>query len=128
VTVAKKVMTIDDSAAIRELVKITLTPKGYEVAQASDGKQALDVLANFVPDMIICDYNMPHMGGIEFVRTVKDSEAYKAYNQIPIVMLTSETSEQRRTEGQLAGAKAWMVKPFRGDRLLAVVEKIIGSA
>lgn len=125
---AKKVMVVDDSRTIRQLVSVTLEAAGYEVNTAEDGKMALDKVVSFNPNLIICDVNMPNLNGIEFVRAMKNDASYEAFKFAPIVMLTTESSEEKRTEGQLAGASAWMVKPFLPARVLSVVEKIIGVA
>jgi len=124
---AKKVMIVDDSKMIRQLVRVTLEGAHYEVGEADDGKAALQKLLEFSPNMIICDVNMPNLNGLEFVKAVKSEEAYGAHKLIPIVMLTTETSEEKRNMGQTSGAKAWMVKPFQPERVLSVVEKIIGG-
>lgn len=123
---AKKIMVIDDSKPIRQLVSFTLEGAKYEVCTATDGQDALTKVPGFSPNLIICDVNMPNMGGIDFVRTIKNGEQFAPYRFTPIVMLTTESSEKKRSEGQLAGAKAWMVKPFLPERLLSVVEKIVG--
>lgn len=120
-------MVIDDSKPIRQLVSFTLEGAKYEVCAAVDGQDALTKVPGFSPNLIICDVNMPNMGGIDFVRTIKNGEQFAQYRSTPIVMLTTESSEKKRSEGQLAGAKAWMVKPFLPERLLSVVEKIVGG-
>lgn len=123
----KKVLTVDDSVTIRKLVTMTLESADYEVLTATDGQDALSKLKDFMPDLILCDINMPNMGGLAFVRAVKQSEEYKDYKYTPIVMLTTENEDKMRNAGQEAGASAWVVKPFMPERLLKVVEKIIGA-
>jgi len=124
---SKKIMIIDDSKPIRQLVSLTLEAAKYEVLTAEDGRDALSKVPTFQPNLIICDVNMPNMNGIDFVKAMKSEAAYDEFKFIPIVMLTTESSEQKKNEGQVAGAKAWMVKPFLPERLLAVVEKIVGT-
>src|SRR5262245_23024323 len=109
---SKRVLIVDDSKPIRQLVSFTLEGAKYEVCVAEDGQDALSKVASFSPNIIICDVNMPNLSGLEFVKALKSTAAYDAYKFTPVVMLTTESSEKRRTQGQMAGAKAWMVKPF----------------
>jgi len=119
---AKKILVIDDSASLREVVSIALQGAGYEVVQAADGKQALDKLDGSRVHLAICDVNMPVMDGIAFVKEVKKRQEYRF---MPIIMLTTESRESRKQEGQMAGAKAWVVKPFRPEQMLHAVAKLI---
>ena len=119
---AKKILVIDDSASLREVVSIALQGAGYEVVQAADGKQALDKLDGSRIHLAICDVNMPVMDGISFVKEVKKRQEYRF---LPIIMLTTESRESRKQEGQMAGAKAWVVKPFRPEQMLHAVAKLI---
>ena len=119
---AKKILVIDDSASLREVVSIALHGAGYEVVQAADGKQALDKLDGSRIHLAICDVNMPVMDGISFVKEVKKRQEYRF---LPIIMLTTESRESRKQEGQMAGAKAWVVKPFRPEQMLHAVSKLI---
>jgi two-component system chemotaxis response regulator CheY len=119
---AKKILVIDDSASLREVVSIALQGAGYEVIQAADGKQALDRLDGGRIHLAICDVNMPVMDGISFVKEVKKRQEYRF---LPIIMLTTESRESRKQEGQMAGAKAWVVKPFRPEQMLHAVAKLI---
>lgn len=119
---AKKILVIDDSASLREVVSIALQGAGYEVVQAADGKQALDHLDGSRIHLAICDVNMPVMDGISFVKEVKRRQEYRF---LPIIMLTTESRESRKQEGQMAGAKAWVVKPFRPEQMLHAVAKLI---
>ena len=119
---AKKILVIDDSASLREVVSIALQGAGYEVVQAADGKQALDKLDGSRIHLAICDVNMPVMDGISFV---KEAKKLPAYRFMPIIMLTTESRESRKQEGQMAGAKAWVVKPFRPEQMLHAVAKLI---
>lgn len=118
----KRIMVIDDSVSLREVVGISLRGAGYEVTEACDGKDALAKLNGSRFHLMICDVNMPVMDGISFVREVKQLPRHRF---VPIIMLTTESRESRKTEGQLAGAKAWVVKPFRPDQMLQAVAKLI---
>jgi two-component system, chemotaxis family, chemotaxis protein CheY len=117
----KTIMIVDDSASMRQVVSIALKGAGYTVLEGSDGKDALSRLSGQKVHLIISDVNMPNMDGIAFVREVKQLPAYKF---TPVLMLTTESEEGKKREGQAAGARAWMVKPFKADQLLAAVQKL----
>lgn len=119
---AKTVMIVDDSASIRQVVGIALKGAGYDVIEAADGKDALGKLNGQKVHLIISDVNMPNMDGISFVKEVKQLPSYKF---TPVIMLTTESQESRKQEGQAAGAKAWVVKPFQPAQMLAAVSKLI---
>jgi two-component system chemotaxis response regulator CheY len=120
--VAKKIMVIDDSASLRESVLEALAGAGYEVLGAADGKEALGMLDGRRVDLMICDVHMPRMDGITFV---KEAKRLPDYRFVPIIMLTTESSERKREAGQMAGAKAWVVKPFRPEQILHAVSKLV---
>ncbi|MDK2777806.1 MAG: response regulator [Pseudomonadota bacterium] len=119
---AKTVMVVDDSASLRQVVAIALRGAGYEVLEACDGKDALSKLSGQKIHLIISDVNMPNMDGITFVRELKKNPAYKF---TPVIMLTTESQEQKKKEGQAAGARAWVVKPFQPAQMLSAVSKLI---
>lgn len=119
---AKTVMVVDDSSSVRQVVSIALKGAGYEVIEASDGKDALAKLTGQKVHLMISDVNMPNMDGITFVKEVKKLPAYKF---TPIIMLTTESQEAKKQEGQAAGARAWVVKPFQPAQMLAAVSKLI---
>ena len=119
---AKKILVIDDSASLREVVSIALHNAGYVVLQAADGKRALEKLDECRVNLAICDVNMPVMDGISFVKEVRKRADCRF---LPIIMLTTESRESRKEEGQMAGAKAWVVKPFRPEQMLHAVSKLI---
>jgi two-component system chemotaxis response regulator CheY len=119
---AKTIMIVDDSASIREVVGIALKGAGYDVLEGCDGKDALSKLTGQRVHLIISDVNMPVMDGISFVKAVKERPNYRF---TPIIMLTTESQEAKKLEGQAAGAKAWMVKPFKPEQLLGAVAKLI---
>ncbi|WP_297844442.1 response regulator [Pseudomonas sp.] len=119
---AKNIMVVDDSSSVRQVVSITLKSAGYDVTEASDGKDALGKLTGQKVHLIISDVNMPNMDGITFVKEVKKLANYKF---TPIIMLTTESQESKKAEGQAAGARAWVVKPFQPAQMLAAVAKLI---
>ncbi|MEI6413385.1 MAG: response regulator [Pseudomonadota bacterium] len=119
----KMILSVDDSASIRQMVALTLERNGYAVTQAADGREALTRLRGGGIDMIITDINMPNMNGIELVRQVR---ALPGFKYVPIVMLTTESEESKKQEGRAAGATAWIVKPFNQEQLVAVVKKVLG--
>ena len=119
---AKTIMIVDDSASLRQVVSISLRGAGYDVIEGSDGADALKKLTGQKVHLIISDVNMPNMDGISFVKAVKQLPAYKF---TPIVMLTTESQAEKKLEGQAAGAKAWVLKPFNPPQLLGVVQKLV---
>ncbi len=100
---------------------MALVGAGYDVLEAGDGKIALELLDGRQIGMVVCDVNMPNMNGIEFVKAAKQLPAYKF---MPILMLTTESQEEKKEQGKAAGAKAWMVKPFSPTQLLSAVSKL----
>ena len=119
---AKTIMVVDDSASIRQVVGIALKGAGYDVIEGCDGKDALAKLTGQKVHLIISDVNMPNMDGISFVKAVKQLPEYKF---TPVIMLTTESQETKKAEGQAAGAKAWVVKPFKPDQMLGAVSKLV---
>ena len=119
---SKKVLVVDDSASLRQVVSIALKGAGYNVLEACDGKDALTKLNGQKIHLIISDVNMPNMDGISLVKAVKELPNYKF---TPIIMLTTESEESKKKEGQAAGAKAWVVKPFQPSQMLAAVSKLV---
>jgi two-component system chemotaxis response regulator CheY len=118
---AKTIMIVDDSASMRQVVGITLKGAGYDVLEGIDGVDALAKLKGQKVHLIISDVNMPNMDGISFVKAVKLLPAYKF---TPIIMLTTESDESKKVQGQAAGAKAWVVKPFQPAQLLMAVQRL----
>ena len=119
---AKRVLAVDDSKTMRDMVGFTLKSAGFEVIEAEDGVRALSVLAGTSVDLVITDINMPNMDGLEFTRQVRAMPQFKF---VPIVLLTTESHPEKKQEGKAAGATAWIVKPFSPDQLLAVVKKVV---
>jgi len=118
----KRIMTVDDSASIRQMVGFTLRNAGYEVLESEDGQEALSVLENETVDMLITDLNMPNLDGIGLIKKVREREETKF---IPIIMLTTESQDDKKMQGKAAGATGWIVKPFRPDQLINVVAKVL---
>jgi two-component system chemotaxis response regulator CheY len=118
---AKTIMIVDDSASMRRVVSIALKGAGYDVLEGVDGKDALSKLTGQKVHMIISDVNMPVMDGIAFLKAVKQMPAYKF---TPVIMLTTESEESKKREGQAAGARAWVVKPFQPEQLINAVQRL----
>lgn len=115
------IMTVDDSASVRQMVSFTLKNAGYEVIEASDGKDAMSKLSGPIK-MVITDLNMPNMDGITLIKNIRANPSFKF---IPIIMLTTESQATKKQDGKAAGATGWIVKPFKPDQLLAVVKKVL---
>ncbi|WP_348550619.1 response regulator [Acidithiobacillus sp.] len=120
---AKTILIVDDSTSLRQVVAIALKGAGYEVIEAGDGLQGLAQLqAAPKVHLIISDVNMPNMDGITFLQNIKQLPNYKF---TPVIMLTTESGEEKKQAGREAGAKAWVVKPFQPAQLLAAVAKLV---
>jgi len=117
------ILTVDDSASMRQMISFTLKGAGYEVVEAVDGRDAIEKMEIYPVQMLITDINMPNLDGIELVRKVR---MHAVYRFIPIILLTTESQDTKRREGKAAGATGWIVKPFKPDQLLNVVRKVIG--
>ncbi len=118
---AKRVLTVDDSKTMREMVGFTLRGAGYDVVEAEDGVHALSVLASTKVDLVITDINMPNMDGVTLVKQLR---AKPNFMSTPILILTTEGGEDKKAAGRAAGATGWIVKPFAPDKLLQVVGKV----
>ena len=117
-----RVLTVDDSRTMLAMLKHTLTSAGYEVLQAEDGQQGLDVLRGNAVDVVITDVNMPVMDGMDFIRNVRASGDYQSLSNL---ILTTETSQEKRDEGRAAGGTGWIVKPFDPEKLISVIRKVV---
>ena len=117
------ILTVDDTASMRQMISFTLNSVGHEVIQASDGKEALKLLEGKKVDLVIADVNMPNMDGITLVKSLREQTDYKF---TPILMLTTESQESKRQQGKVAGATGWIVKPFNPEQLLTIVKKVLG--
>jgi two-component system chemotaxis response regulator CheY len=118
----KRVLTIDDSKTIRDMLRMTLVDAGFEVLQAVDGQDGCDVMDREDVDLVITDINMPRMNGYEVVRNLRNRPELKG---LPILVLTTESDVDKKNLAREAGATGWMVKPFDPDRLIATVRKVI---
>jgi two-component system chemotaxis response regulator CheY len=119
---AKTILIIDDSISLRQVVKMALSGAGYDVLEAGNGQEALKLLDGRKIHLIVSDVNMPVMDGISFLKAAKLLPNYKF---TPVIMLTTEAGEEMKKQGQAAGAKAWVVKPFQPPTLLTAVSKLI---
>lgn len=119
---AKKILAVDDSLTMRQLIKMTLSRSGYEVVEAEDGAKGLEKASAEAFDLVLSDINMPVMTGLELLRSLRSLEQYKF---TPIVLVTTESQLEKKQEGKAAGATGWIVKPFEPDQLLAVVTKVL---
>lgn len=117
----KRIMTIDDSKTMREMLRITLAEAGFDVLQATDGQEGVDALEQEKVDVVITDINMPRMDGYEVIRQLRRNPIHKT---TPILVLTTESDTEKRQLARQAGATGWMVKPFDPDRLVATVRKV----
>ncbi len=119
----KLVLTVDDSASIRQMVAFTLKGAGYEVVEAVDGEDGLAKAKGRQADLVLTDQNMPKMDGLTLVKTLRGLPQYRS---TPVLMLTTESSDAMKAAGKSAGATGWLVKPFDPQKLLDVVKKVIG--
>lgn len=121
VDVPKRILTIDDSKTMRDMLRVTLTDAGFDVLQGVDGQNGLDVLGKQRVDAVITDINMPIMDGYEVIRQLRRSPIHKS---TPILVLTTESDSEKKKLARDAGATGWMVKPFDPERLIATVRKV----
>ena len=119
---SKKILVVDDSPSMRQLVSFALTDGGYEVDTAVDGKDALGKLDAAKADMVVTDLNMPNVDGIELIKQIRTRASYKF---TPVVMLTTESQDAKKQEGKAAGASGWIVKPFTPEKLIETVKKFV---
>ena len=119
---SKTILAADDSASMRQIIQFSLSSAGFSVVVADDGRDALAKLKRQPVDMLITDLNMPNLNGIELIREVRTLPNYKF---IPIVMLTTESSNDLKQAGKAAGASGWITKPFVAEQLVAVVNRFL---
>ncbi len=120
---AKTILTVDDSASIRQMVSFTLKDAGYAVTEAVDGQDGLDKANAGSFNLIFTDQNMPRLDGLTLIKQLRGLPKYAS---VPILMLTTESSDAMKAQGRAAGATGWLVKPFDPQKLLEVVRKVIG--
>ncbi len=118
----KVIMTVDDSASIRQMIAFMLKSEGYDVIEAEDGVDALAKLEERTADLILTDLNMPNMNGIELIKNLRTNDTYRF---TPIMLLTTVSQEEKKLEGKRAGATGWIVKPFNSDQLSACIRKVL---
>ncbi len=116
------ILAVDDSPSMRDMVRIALMNAGFDVSQAADGEEALAMARSRSFDLVLSDVNMPGMDGIELIRALRAQSAYK---HTPILMLTTESSPERKREGKDAGATGWIVKPFDPTQLVATMHRVL---
>ncbi len=121
---AKTVLTVDDSASMRQMVRLTLTTAGYHVIEAADGVAGLSAARAGAIDMVLTDLNMPGMDGLALIRELRKLPSFTG---VPIVLLTTESDAARKQEAKSAGATGWITKPFQPDQLLSVAKKVMGQ-
>lgn len=117
-----QILTVDDSASIRQMLAFTLTSAGHEVVQAADGEEGLRQARAGRFRLVITDLHMPRMNGIALIRELRKTPEYKF---TPILMLTTEAAAAMKTEGKEAGATGWLVKPFNPEQLVATVARVL---
>ena len=116
------ILAVDDSPSMRKMVSFTLTGAGYQVVEAVDGQDALEKAQTHHSDLVLADQNMPRLDGIGLTRKLREDPRFKT---IPILILTTESSDQMKQAGKAAGATGWLVKPFDPNRLIEVLKKVI---
>jgi len=119
----KTILTVDDSASLRQMIVLTLTGAGYKVVEAVDGADGFNKATSSPVDAVITDLNMPVMNGLEFIKKFRTHPASKG---VPIILLTTESDENLKKQAKDAGAIGWIVKPFKQDQLLSVIRKVAG--
>ena len=117
------ILAVDDSPSMRKMVSFTLTGAGYQVVEAVDGVDAYEKAQAQSFDLVLTDQNMPRLDGLGLTRKLRDHPQFKT---VPILMLTTESSDAMKTQGKASGATGWLVKPFDPQKLLEVVKKVIG--
>jgi len=120
---SKKILTVDDSPSIRQMVSFTLKSAGYDVLEATDGNTGLSKAQSDKVDLVLTDQNMPGMDGLTLIRQLRKLPGYAS---TPILMLTTESGDQMKALGRAAGATGWLVKPFDPEKLVDVVKRLVG--
>lgn len=119
----KKILAVDDSISMRQMISFTLRESGYEVVEAVDGQDAISKAQNQTFDLIFTDQNMPNVDGLTLIQLLRNLPEHE---KTPILMLTTEASDEMKKMGRAAGATGWLVKPFDPQKLLDVVKKVLG--
>jgi two-component system, chemotaxis family, chemotaxis protein CheY len=121
---AKTILAVDDSGSLRQMVAFSLKAAGYDVVSAVDGQDGLNKAKDKTVDLVLTDQNMPIMDGLTLITNLR---SLASYQKVPILMLTTESSDEMKAKGKAAGANGWLVKPFDPKRLIEVVQKVIGE-
>jgi two-component system chemotaxis response regulator CheY len=119
---ASVILAVDDSASMRQMVNFTLKGAGYSVVQAVDGVEALEYARQNAVDLVLTDVNMPRMDGITLVRELRTLPSYR---YTPMLVLTTESTQEKKMQGKQAGATGWIVKPFNPEQLLATIARVL---
>jgi two-component system chemotaxis response regulator CheY len=120
----KTILAVDDSPSIRQMLAYVLSSNGYQVLEAADGEQGLQMAQAQQVDLVLTDHNMPKMDGISLIKALR---ALPSYKKVPIMMLSTESSAAMKQQGRDAGATGWMVKPFDPDKLLQMLDRALGQ-
>ncbi|MGQ0621043.1 MAG: response regulator [Panacagrimonas sp.] len=118
-----RILAVDDSASMRQMVGFTLRSAGFEVAEAEDGQAALELARSEKFKLVLADVNMPRMDGITLVKHLRTLADYRF---TPLLMLTTESTPEKKMAGKAAGATGWLVKPFNPEQLVATVQRVLG--
>lgn len=118
----KTIMTVDDSNSVRQMVAFTLKQQGYQVVEAVDGLDALQKMKTTKVDLLLTDLNMPNCDGLTLIKEVR---ALSNYRFLPILFLTTESADDKKSQAKASGATGWIVKPFKPEQLLAVIKKVM---
>jgi len=119
----KRILAVDDSPSVRQMVKLTLSGAGYDIIEAGDGAEGLSKARASTLDMVVTDLNMPVMNGLGLIRELRKLPAYRG---VPILFLTTESDPEMKKQAKAAGATGWITKPFQQDQLVAIVRKVLG--
>ena len=119
----KRILAVDDSPSVRQMVKLTLSGAGYDIVEAGDGAEGLSKARASTLDMVVTDLNMPVMNGLGLIRELRKLPAYRG---VPILFLTTESDPEMKQQAKAAGATGWITKPFQQDQLVAIVKKVLG--
>lgn len=119
----KTILTVDDSKSLRQMVAFSLKAAGFKVVEAEDGVEGLEKATSNHFDLVLTDQNMPKMDGLTLIKSLRNTTQYQ---RVPILMLTTESSDEMKNKGRAVGATGWLVKPFDPVKLVAVVNKVLG--
>lgn len=118
---SKLILAVDDSASIRMLLKASLSAQGFQIETANDGEHGLERMRECQPDLLITDINMPKMDGFELIEAVRREPAFRS---TPILVLSTEFSDDKKTRAREAGATGWITKPFDATKLAGAIRRV----